>query len=116
MRRMNYNPFEKPFASGELNKDANTQFFVLDKNLEVGFYIITIYDYEFDEYLTALLNVVVFEDGVSSTSSLMRSKNSGYAAYLQVGDSVPNNLLWVYYNEAGNSISDGSTVNIYKLN
>ena len=34
MRRMNYNPFEKPFASGEY--DINNQRFLLDKPIDAN--------------------------------------------------------------------------------
>ena len=38
MRRMNYNPFEKPFASGEVSKEEGLHF-TLDKPLEEGTYL-----------------------------------------------------------------------------
>ena len=34
---MNYNPFEKPFASGEFSKSRGE--FVLDEKLKSGFYV-----------------------------------------------------------------------------
>lgn len=34
MRRMNYNPFEKPFASGEYNPTKKA--FIVDRNIEIG--------------------------------------------------------------------------------
>lgn len=34
MRRMNYNPFEKPFASGEYSPSIKG--FILDRNIEIG--------------------------------------------------------------------------------
>ena len=43
MRRMNYNPFETPFASGEYVKEG--QKFVLDNNLTSGIYFLDIYFY-----------------------------------------------------------------------
>ena len=62
---MNYNPFEKPFASGEYQGDTNWQRFVFDKVLEKGLYIITIYDYNNDDYLTGLLNIYDIGEDVS---------------------------------------------------
>ena len=34
MRRMNYNPFEKPFASGEYSPSLKA--FIVDRNIEIG--------------------------------------------------------------------------------
>lgn len=46
MRRMNYNPFEKPFASGKLTNISGFNRFVLDNPLEKGIYLFEIVDNE----------------------------------------------------------------------
>lgn len=43
MRRMNYNPFEKPFASGELSgSQSEGLYFILDNPIEEGIYFFEI--------------------------------------------------------------------------
>ena len=46
MRRMNYNPFEKPFASGELTNSSGFNEFVIDNPLEEGIYLFEIVENE----------------------------------------------------------------------
>ena len=46
MRRMNYNPFEKPFASGELAEISGFNRFVLDNPLQKGIYLFEIVENE----------------------------------------------------------------------
>ena len=113
---MNYNPFEKPFASGEYQADVNWPHFVLDKVLEEGLYIIVIYDYNNDDYLTGLLNISVMSDGVSSSSDLMRAHNGRYTTYLSYQQESPSPYLNAnYIDKGGQYLSEASTINIYKL-
>ena len=117
MRRMNYNPFETPFASGEYSADLNLSRFVLDKPLEEGFYFISIYDYNNDDYLSGILNIATMSDGVASSSSLMYANNGNYLTYLAYQQESPQPYLNIkYVNNANGSLSEGSTINIYKLN
>ena len=59
MRRMNYNPFEKPFASGT----CSSRQFLLDKPLELGsIYFILVYSSE-GEVSTAILSTFENKNG-----------------------------------------------------
>ena len=117
MRRMNYNPFEKPFASGEYSVDLNLSRFVLDKPLEEGFYFISIYDYNNDDYLSGVLNIATISDGVASSSSLMCANNGNYSTYLVYQQESPQPYLNIRdVDNANGSLSENSTISIYKLN
>ena len=117
MRRMNYNPFETPFASGEYKSDSNLKRFVFDKVLEEGFYFISIYDYNNDDYLSGVLNIATMGDAVSSSSCLMKAHNGGYSCYVSYQVESPEPYLNVYYLEGvSGSLSENSTISIYKLN
>ena len=74
---MNYNPFEKPFASGEYNKQ--TEVFYLDKNLEANhIYYIMIYSGPYS-YGPALLD---FRGGEDFTTSVIAVKNASDDVYI----------------------------------
>ena len=115
MRRMKYNPLEKPFASGEIN-NSSTPHFVLDKVLTVGFYVITIYDYGNDTYLTTLLNISSYGEAIYSNSSLVYSPALVSPMYLQFSNERPDNKLYIYFTEGDHSLLEGSTISVYKLN
>ena len=112
MRRMNYNPFEKPFASGEY--DVNNNLFLLDKNLDEGFYFLVIYEFTNDEFISTIISTTT---GVYSfTSPYIRSRFNQSGAVVSI-DSTNANKIYIYYdNDLDKFISEGSTISVYKLN
>ena len=74
MRRMNYNPFETPFASGELQNlggsSLNDFKFVLDNPLEKGIYLVTIVVNDLPDRLDEYVYTGIFKlyNGKSSSS------------------------------------------------
>lgn len=114
MRRMNYNPFEKPFASGEY--DVNNKLFLLDKKLDEGFYLLVIYSFDNDEFLSTIISITTGEGVYSYTSPYIKSR------YVQNGITINiletgTNIVYIFHdNDLNPILSEGSTISVYKLN
>ena len=108
MRRMNYNPFETPFASGEV--DENAQHFLLDNNLESGIYFVDVY-FDYDSYsITTTIKIDISKPSCTSIISSPGYLGEGFSlAY----DMEGLNKLTIY---TTNNISlTGSTITLYKI-
>ena len=73
MRRMNYNPFETPFASGKLanfgGSPLNDFKFVLDNPLKEGVYLFEIIENDIPDYLDDYVYTGVFKFYNSNSQS-----------------------------------------------
>ena len=114
MRRMNYNPFEKPFASGEY--DVNNKLFLLDRNFDEGFYFLVIYNFDYDEFLSTIILIARGEGVYSSTSPYIKSHFVQNGITINIGEAGTNKVYIFYDNDLDPILSEGSTISVYKLN
>ena len=112
MRRMNYNPFEKPFASGEYNPAKKR--FLLDKPLTEGFYLLVIYEFGDDEYLNAIITITS-SNVITSTSSQTFSSFYQDEICFSVTPSYKNEIEVRYQNSSNEYVGEGSTISVYKI-
>ena len=112
MRRMNYNPFETPFASGKV--DVNNKCFILDKDLEEGFYILLIYSFADDEYLPAFM-IISSDVNISSSSSVIHPLAYQNTGVLEFSGNIKNKINIKYENDLDPFILEDSTINVYKI-
>ena len=111
MRRMNYNPFEKPFASGEVDKINGRV--VLDKPLEKGhMYIVRVFNTDIQEvsntiidlsatnYTSAMATITVSDQNDNATLYALFSQNDtpSYVDFTLLESSPnPTNYSFVIY-------------------
>ena len=108
MRRMNYNPFEKPFASGEVNE--NSEYILLDRNLESGIYFLDIY-FSSDSY--SITSSIKIDISKPSCTSVISSPGYLTDCFSLAYDLEALNKLNIYSTNA--SMLLGSTITLYKI-
>lgn len=110
MRRMNYNPFEKPFASGKC--DDTGEYFLLDKNLEAGIYFLDIY---FSNDNTSISAVLKIDDSAipSCTAQLSSGGYIGNQSFILSFNEDPLNKVFIY--STTEQFLLGSTIKVYKI-
>ena len=90
---MNYNPFEKPFASGELTNSSGYNEFVLDNPLEKGVYLFEIVENEIgtnDIYLRSGILKISLEvpevDEISGASEFYGQATDYIISFINASD------------------------------
>ena len=108
---MNYNPFEKPFASGEFTSSGSYYYFLLDNNLTAGVYLLDVYLFADDYHISLLIKI--FEDEKYCFTSL--AQVSGYTTKFYFDFSSLNSNR-ITLNRDNNELDvEGSTINVYKI-
>ena len=108
MRRMNYNPFETPFASGECNETQ--EYFLLDKNLESGIYFLDIY---FDNDSYSITTTIKIDISKPSCTSIISSPGYLAEGFSLAYDIDGLNKLNIY--KTNNIALTESTITLYKI-
>ena len=111
MRRMNYNPFETPYASGELNMETNQ--FLLDKKLEYGhlYYariICTSYEYQ----TCCLIDACNYKNTIFTTPIALIANNDDFNTF---NARVDEGVLSIDEGNGTLSTTNSYIVYIYKL-
>ena len=112
MRRMNYNPFGTPFASGEYDKSQNI--FVIDKPLEYGnLYIAQIYNTDNNELSTAIFDLTRQSNIVIASIHITDSTENFEPFYMFVEKSSPTHIN--IGSDQAQSITNNFVIYIYKV-
>ena len=109
MRRMNYNPFNNVYASGEYVQEG--QKFVLDKSLTSGIYFLDVY-LNLDSYYVSLI-LKVYEDGnyCFTTLSMMSGYTAKFCFYF-----TSDEPKYISLDSDNNDLNfEGSTIKVYKI-
>ena len=104
MRRMNYNPFETPFASGEFSKSRGE--FVLDEKLKNGFYVFQVISSDADH----TSGIIYLNDYSSSSAAFF----GGYSPFTITATANSNIIGFNDFN-GDPFLEDGATIIFYKI-
>ena len=98
MRRMNYNPFEKPFASGEYSPSLKG--FIIDRNIEIGsIYYARIVDPDTPYQTIAIIDTTEYGDLSFNSTPFEFIDATGAPGLFFLAITASNNQIFVISND-----------------
>lgn len=118
MRRLKYNPFQKPVNFGEYDHNSNS--FILDKDIKEGFYFIVIKSVSLSEFYSCSMFINSKLDDYKSISAFMEfNLNEGLFAlqYLPVEGKNEINTIDSAYDhiDISGTGSEDFIIELYKI-